>query len=137
MFVSYVRCLLFFVICVCTLCWFSHWPLGCWISALINKNWFRLNWTVKLFSILRVKFLLIIIIIIIIFLLSFINVTLYMSSCRTIELAFLSLSTLLLLILNYLCYWWKHTTIFSSMILHITVVVYYVGGFCFIPCNHV
>jgi len=71
MFVSYVRCLLFFVICVCTLCWFSHWPLGCWISALINKNLFHLNWTVKLFSIRRVKFCLLLLLLLLLLLYSF------------------------------------------------------------------
>jgi hypothetical protein len=103
-----VRCLLYFVRFVCTLCCFSYLPLGCWLSALINRNWLHLSWTVKPFSIRRVKFI-IIIIIIIIFILSLIHVTLSMSSCQTTELCLL-LSTLLLLSLSC-CYWWMYTTI--------------------------
>ena len=26
------------VICVCTLCSFCYWPLGCWLNGLINNN---------------------------------------------------------------------------------------------------
>jgi hypothetical protein len=39
LFVSYVSCLLSFVICVCMLCCFCYWPIGCWLVTLVNKIW--------------------------------------------------------------------------------------------------
>jgi hypothetical protein len=54
-FVSYVSCLLLFVIWVVMLCCFCYWPLGCWLTTLVMKNWIELllfgllnnkiNWT--------------------------------------------------------------------------------------------
>ena len=57
-FVSYMPCLLSFVICVCMLCYFWYGPLGWWQSALINKKWWWWWWRRRLLLLLLLSLLL-------------------------------------------------------------------------------
>jgi hypothetical protein len=41
-FVSCVSCLFSSVVCVCVLCCFCYWPLGCLLTTVVIKNWIQL-----------------------------------------------------------------------------------------------